>query len=154
VTPFEISSSYGTSILVRRWFGWSIDLVVLSAILAPIAILPEEVARVVAIPEFIVAALYFPVLEGLLGRTLGKVVSGTVVVDEFGGRPRIDRAAIRAIAGLLECNPLLAGGLPAAVIIWFSPTRQRWGDLLARTFVLRAQDLPRLMLDESGKQSG
>jgi uncharacterized RDD family membrane protein YckC len=88
---------------------------------------------------------YFPVLEGLTGRTLGKLVAGTVVVDELGFRPGILRATIRTAFRLVEVNPVIAGGLPAGLVAWFSVSHQRLGDMAARTFVLKKVDLPLLM---------
>jgi uncharacterized RDD family membrane protein YckC len=45
---------------------------------------------------------------------------------------------------LVEVNPILLGGLPAAAVVALSPTRQRLGDLVAGTYVLTAADAARL----------
>jgi len=73
------------------------------------------------------------------------MIAGTIVVDGFGLRPGIIQASICTALRLLEVNPLFSGGVPAGVIVGLSKTRQRWGDVAARTFVQRKTDLPRLL---------
>jgi uncharacterized RDD family membrane protein YckC len=41
----------------------------------------------------------------------------------------------------VEVNPLVVGGLPAAIAVGMSHNRQRLGDMLAHTFVVRVSDL-------------
>src|SRR5881409_3914967 len=58
---------------------------------------------------------YFPLTEGLFGRSLGKLATRTVVVNAQGENPGIGRAFVR--------------------------TMQRLGDMAANTFVLKQEHL-------------
>jgi uncharacterized RDD family membrane protein YckC len=65
-----------------------------------------------------------------------------VVVDETGTPPGLIKALVRTALRLIEVNPLLAGGLPAAgFVAWAGPFRQRLGDLAANTYVVSARRL-------------
>ena len=90
------------------------------------------------------AIAYFPVSEGLWGRTVGKLVTGLVVVDSKGNRPGLLRATGRTVTRMIEVNPFLLGGLPAGLIVFASKRRQRLGDMLAGTYVIPKADLARL----------
>jgi uncharacterized RDD family membrane protein YckC len=80
------------------------------------------------------------VLGGLLPRRRERVA-------DRAGRRRLGiyRATIRSVLRLLVVNPLLFGGAPAGVVVCLTKTRQRLGDMVARTFVLKKTDLPRLL---------
>src|SRR5262249_55256728 len=81
--------------LLLRWFGCVIDLaVVLLLVLAPALIgpairgaVPDPVLGVTIFIGLAVAILYFPVCEAFWGRTLGKLLTGLVIIDRTGGRP-------------------------------------------------------------------
>jgi len=45
------------------------------------------------------------------------------------------------VTRLVEVNPLLLGGLPAGIAVAMSRRRQRLGDMLAGTYVVRRKDL-------------
>ncbi len=79
--------------------------------------------------------------EGLTGRSLGKLLTGTVVVTEAGQVPGIPRAIVRTLARVLEANPFLLGGLPAGIVVLNSAHGQRLGDMAAKTYVVLAKDL-------------
>jgi uncharacterized RDD family membrane protein YckC len=125
------------SLLLRRWLGCWVDLVVLIALIAPPAMLPSAPFGDAALTAGIVAALlYFPITEGLWGRSLGKLATGMIVVNEAGRPPGLGRALVRTLTRLIEVNPLLFGGLPAGLLVLLTEKRQRLGDLLAGTYVL------------------
>jgi uncharacterized RDD family membrane protein YckC len=88
--------------------------------------------------------LYYVVLETTTGRSLGKFMTGIVVVNERGERPALVPVLIRTATRLLEVNPVLFGGFPAGVIADRSAAKQRLGDMLAHTYVVFTRDLPRL----------
>lgn len=133
-------------ILFRRWIGCWIDMVALAALLFipawPISALGAP--PIVSWIGTLAMLAYFPVTEGLWGRSLGKLVTGLVVVDASGQMPGLLRAAGRTVTRLVEVNPLLLGGLPAGLIVAFNPNRQRLGDMLAGTYVIPAKDLARV----------
>lgn len=90
------------------------------------------------------AALYFPLLEGTKGWTLGKLVARIRVVDASGQIPGIGKATIRTLSRLFEVNPFLLGGLPAGLVALYSKTHQRVGDMWADTYVLKVPDVSEL----------
>lgn len=145
MTPREISSGYGSEIIVRRWIGCWIDfIVIVGVLLAADGILGNELYQKTLMVWLGIGILYFPVLEATTGGTLGKLVSGTIVVDNGGGVPSIGRILVRTLLRLFEVNPLLAGGIPAGLVANFSKTRQRLGDMAADTYVILRRDKSRL----------
>jgi uncharacterized RDD family membrane protein YckC len=127
---------------IRRWAATVIDLLVLGlGSLAMVALIPDAAHhRLPWIGGIVVAAiflLYYVVGEGLLGSTVGKLVLHLRVVDETGNRPGIGRAMVRTLLRILEVNPLLAGGIPAGLVAYLSPTGQRLGDYASKTFVVQ-----------------
>ena len=145
VTAWQIASKYDSSILGRRWLGCWVDYAALIAIPVTAQLILGNALYQRSIPIWGAAMLlYFPVLEGVWGLTLGKLVSRTRVVDARGLPPGIVKATMRTLTRLIEVNPLLAGGIPAALIAYFASANQRMGDMWANTYVLKASDLPRL----------
>ena len=71
---------------------------------------------------------YYLVFEGLLARTPGKFVCGTVVVDEAGGKPSLGQVAGRTAARLIPFEPFSM----------FTSQRIAWHDSLPRTRVVLA----------------
>jgi len=133
-----------TSLLVRRWIGAWIDLLVLlSALVVPAAILGGPLFKATAWIWLGAAIMYFPMVEGTWGRTLGKLITGTIVVDKAGRAPGLLKAALRTLLRLIEVNPFWLGGLPAGIAVIMSKRRRRLGDMLARTYVVRVKDLRR-----------
>lgn len=91
-------------------------------------------SSVVSIVVGILAFLYWVVLEATMGATLGKKVMGIVVV-KTDGTPiswgdSLIRNILRIIDGLLVY-------LVAALFVWNSPLKQRLGDRVASTVVVR-----------------
>jgi uncharacterized RDD family membrane protein YckC len=81
--------------------------------------------------------VYFSVQEALFGATWGKLVAGVCVVDVDGRRPTLGAVLVRNILRLLDYWPLFyVVGIIAAMT---SPSRQRLGDRVARTLVVRAE---------------
>jgi uncharacterized RDD family membrane protein YckC len=82
--------------------------------------------------------LYFTLLEGTFGVTLGKKVRRLRVIRVDGSRCGYGQAALRALLGLFETN------LIGALVIGFTERRQRLGDKLAGTLVVSTQKLQRV----------
>jgi uncharacterized RDD family membrane protein YckC len=146
VSSFSVEQAVGqTAIgnyLFLRWAGAWIDLLILFFSLAiPDWALGNARYQETILIWLIAPILYFPILEGIWGRTIGKWVTGTMVVDTSGKSPGILKAALRTIVRLVEANPLAAGGLIAGIAIYMSRNRQRLGDMLAGTYVVRLKDL-------------
>jgi uncharacterized RDD family membrane protein YckC len=141
VTPEQVAQRYDSSIVVRRWGATWIDFLVLILLLVPPLSLPEALRPIAILLTCLIALTYFPVLEHLSGRTLGKVVCRVRVVNATGGHPSWGQAIIRTLLRFLEVNPALLGGIPAGIVVLSSKNRQRLGDMAARTFVLREEDV-------------
>jgi uncharacterized RDD family membrane protein YckC len=141
MTPEAIVRSYDTSIIVRRWLGCWVDFIALLAIfLIPDALNHEMYQRL--LPVWVTLGVaYFPLTEGLFGRSLGKLATRTVVVNAQGENPGIGRAFVRTLLRIVEVNPLFLGGVPAGIIAATSKTKQRLGDMAANTFVLKQEHL-------------
>ena len=77
---------------------------------------------------------YYVVAEAALGGTPGKLAVGLRVVDEDGDFIGWGRAFVR---NLIRPIDFLVLYLTAAVSVWTSRRRQRLGDRLAGTFVIR-----------------
>ena len=92
---------------------------------------------IVAILVFFVIFLY-PLLSEMLsrGRTLGKAAMGLRVVTVEGAPIRFRHAALRSMGGLVD-KWVPPGGLVGIFFVLATPTRQRIGDLLAGTVVIR-----------------
>ncbi len=86
----------------------------------------------------IVAFLYYTILEGAYGQTLGKYWCKIKVVREEDGTPiNYTKAAIRTILRIIDG---LIDYLIGALLIWTSHKRQRLGDRLAHTVVIQVCD--------------
>lgn len=84
------------------------------------------------------SAMYFAyslIAELIAARTLGKLVVGTRVFDEGGGRADWRQVLLRNVIRALEVHPPF--WLPLLVIFLWGRGRRRLGDLFARTLVLR-----------------
>jgi len=88
----------------------------------------------------LIMVAYFLVQEALFGMTLGKKMMGLRVVGLDGERLTLKAAVLRNVLRIVD-------GLPVAYIVGIiavesSPLRQRVGDRLARTLVVRAETVP------------
>ncbi len=88
--------------------------------------------------ELIIAFLYFTVLEGRYGQTLGKIALKLKVLKEDGSPISYGDAAIRTILRVIDEIPFIVPYLLGAILIWSSDKKQRLGDRIARTVVVRA----------------
>jgi len=89
--------------------------------------------------------LYFFAFELTLARTPGKIFQGLEIRDIEGGKCSAKQIFIRTLTRIFEANPVLFGGLPAALLVATSTQHQRMGDSLAGTVVV-----PRNAVVESG----
>lgn len=81
--------------------------------------------------------VYYFVFEWLIGATPGKLFTGLRIRKLDGSRCDAKAAFLRTITRFIEFNPIFLGGLPAAIIAYRSELRQRWGDKLAGTVVVK-----------------
>ena len=84
----------------------------------------------------VVVLLYYTLLEGWTGRTVGKFITGIRVVDDRSGRPPgVLSALVRTLLRLIDG---IFGYLVGFVIVINSDRRRRLGDMAAKTLVVRA----------------
>jgi uncharacterized RDD family membrane protein YckC len=85
----------------------------------------------------VIMALYFVILEGLAGATLGKWLLGLRVVQIDGGRPGLWKSALRNALRLVDSLPTL--NILGAILISSSAERARFGDRMSGTRVIRVR---------------
>jgi uncharacterized RDD family membrane protein YckC len=83
---------------------------------------------------FLLGFLYYWLLETYLGGTLGKLALGMRVVMEDGSPVTLTASLIRNLLRIIDG---LFAYLLGAIFIWTSPAKQRLGDRLAKTFVVK-----------------
>ncbi len=83
-------------------------------------------------------ALYFVLLTGQRGQTLGKMALGIKVVDEAGQTPGLKRALQRETLGKFVST--IALGLGFLWVAW-DKEKQGWHDKIARTHVILVRNL-------------
>ena len=131
-----------STLLMLRWLGAWIDFIILASfLLVPESLLGNELYQRTIWIWIAPLILYFPILEGIWGRSVGKLLTGLIVVDKAGHAPGFWKAILRTIPRIIEVNPLLIGGIPAAIAVVASKERQRLGDMLAQTYVVKRKDL-------------
>jgi uncharacterized RDD family membrane protein YckC len=129
-------------LLLRRWGGTVIDLILLVVIVfVPLVFTAVKGLEALSLIGFIGVLAYYPFTEGLWGRTLGKLMTGTIVVDKDGRRANFTQVIIRTALRLVEVNPFFLGGIPAGVALLCTECKQRIGDLAAATYVLPVKAL-------------
>lgn len=80
--------------------------------------------------------LYYVLMEGYLGQTLGKMVTGVKVVrEEDAAVPGVGAAIVRTVLRIVDG---LLGYVVAFAVVLTSEKRQRLGDKAARTLVVRS----------------
>ncbi|MGZ7213629.1 MAG: RDD family protein [Halobacteriota archaeon] len=87
-----------------------------------------------AVITLIIWFLYYTILEGRYGQTLGKYFCKIKVVTEDGASITYTQAAIRTIFRIIDG---IVYYLIGAILIWTSEKRQRLGDRLAHTVVIQ-----------------
>jgi uncharacterized RDD family membrane protein YckC len=131
-----------------RFLAQAFDTVVTGVIAAAIGLLfagkDPHVRPVVLLVWPVVALVYFFVAEGLWGTTPGKWLMGLVVVRKDGSDAGLAAVAVRTVLRLVDGLLFYAVG---AAFIWSSGSRQRLGDRLAGTLVVRERPAPRLRSD-------
>ena len=89
--------------------------------------------------DIIIAFLYFTLLEGRNGQTVGKMIVKIKVVKKIDQSPiSYGEAAVRTILRIIDLIPFIAPYLLGAVLIWASQYKQRLGDRVANTVVVQS----------------
>jgi len=82
----------------------------------------------------VVMFLYFVLLEGMVGATLGKWVLGLRLIQKDGGKPGIVKSLFRNVLRVVDGLPAL--NIIGIVLILRSPECARFGDRIAKTRVV------------------
>ncbi|MBI3728409.1 MAG: RDD family protein [Burkholderiales bacterium] len=139
----DIMAGYDNSIVSLRWLGCWLDLLVFAAcIVIPDKVLGNELYKQTMFIWIGLGFSNYVIGEWLWGRSVGKLITGTVVVNAQGGRPSFLQVLTRTVLRVIEVNPVVAGGVPAGIAVISSTHKQRLGDMLANTYVIRKADLP------------
>ncbi|WP_442509396.1 RDD family protein [Novipirellula sp. SH528] len=112
---------------------------VLSMIVAVVAAkqLPDDQPALQIVTMVIAYLAYYFICELAFSSTPAKLMNGLVVRNFDGGRCSVGQTTIRTLMRLIEVNPILLGGMPAAASILWSRNKQRFGDKVAGTVVVR-----------------
>ena len=79
--------------------------------------------------------VYYVYMEGSRGQTIGKMLTRIKVVSEDGGKINMNQALIRTVLRIIDA---VAFYLVRAFLIWRSDKKQRFGDSVAKTIVVKA----------------
>lgn len=84
---------------------------------------------------FVIYMGYFALMEGSRGQTIGKMITKIKVVREDGKPIDMNQALTRNILRIIDG---LFAYLIGAILIWRSDKKQRLGDSIAKTVVVKA----------------
>jgi len=120
-----------------RFLAALIDIIIIAIVGGILgAVLGAQQSGISGALSGILALAYFIVMEATQGATVGKMVVGLKVV-------RVDGAPISwsesVIRNLLRIIDGLFAYLVGAIIIWTSPMKQRLGDKIAKTVVVKSR---------------
>ena len=88
---------------------------------------------------FLIAMAYYVIMEATSGGTLGKKAMGIRVVRADGGAISWQAAIIRNLLRIIDG---FAFYLVGAIIVWVSKSKQRLGDIAAKTLVVKKGAAP------------
>jgi len=85
----------------------------------------------------VVVLLYYTLLEGVTGRTVGKFVTGIRVIDaKTGQTPGMFTVFLRTVLRVIDG---IGGYLLGWIVVLLNSRRRRLGDIAADTLVIRAR---------------
>jgi uncharacterized RDD family membrane protein YckC len=89
----------------------------------------------------LIVIVYFILLEGIAGATIGKFLTGIRVVNQDGTKLTWSASIVRNIARIVDAFPYAIPYLVGAISVWVSPIQQRLGDRWANTVVVTKESL-------------
>lgn len=120
-----------------RFVAVVIDIVIIFIIVGILAI-PLN-TRLSGALSLLIFLLYFILLEGAYGQTVGKMAVKIKVVRDDGTNIEYADAAVRNILRIIDLIPFFVPYLLGAILIWTSDMKQRAGDRAASTVVVRVE---------------
>ncbi len=89
----------------------------------------------------LIAIMYYVLLEGIAGATVGKFLTGIRVVNEDGTKLGWAGAVVRNVARIVDAFPYGLPYLVGAISVWASPAQQRLGDRWANSVVVTKESV-------------
>jgi uncharacterized RDD family membrane protein YckC len=89
----------------------------------------------------LIVIVYFVLLEGIAGATIGKFLTGIRVVNQDGTKLTWSASFVRNIARIVDAFPYALPYLVGAISVWASPIQQRLGDRWANTVVVTKESV-------------
>ena len=86
----------------------------------------------------LIVLIYFTLLLGAYGQTVGMMAMKIKVVKEDGSKISYVDALVRSLLLIIDAIPFIIPFLLGAILIWTSDKRQRTGDRAAHTVVVKA----------------
>jgi uncharacterized RDD family membrane protein YckC len=121
----------------RRGFAFIIDLILLGILTSGLfLVLPKQNALIMTLTPSLIGILlifYWLLFEWWGQGTPGKMILGMKIVDEDGFPPRLAAILMRNVMRILDLNIL------GYFTIFFSKRKQRLGDMIAMTLVMRTR---------------
>jgi uncharacterized RDD family membrane protein YckC len=124
-----------------RFISFLIDTIILGLLIGVIGsilgfgVVSQTAGWGFGLLSFIIFLAYFTYLEGSRGQTIGKMVTKIKVVGEDGEMISMNQAFTRNILRVIDG---LLAYLIGAILIWRSDKKQRLGDRIAKTVVIKA----------------
>jgi len=135
---------------VRRFFNWLIDKMMIWGLAMLVGILNATfvddtwMAWLMTAPWWadyvfgcVLVLIYYTLMEGLFGVTVGKLITGTRVVDEHGQRVAFPRALLRSLCRLIPLEIF-------SLLVRDYANPRGWHDSLPRTRVVMRRSRPPL----------
>ena len=133
--------------VIRRGIAWILDILFLSIFFLPTTYLysgkwmmgPEEhlwgISDPICLVFLFIIFAYLILMEAYTGWTVGKLILGLRVVDRSGNKIGLSKSVIRNLLRFVDGLPAL--NILGIVLIASSPRGQRFGDRVAKTYVIR-----------------
>ena len=133
--------------VIRRGIAWALDFLFLSVFFFPATYLysgkwmmgPEEhlwgISDPICIVFLFIIFAYLILMEAYVGWTVGKRILGMRVVDGSGNKIGLSKSVIRNLLRFVDGLPAL--NILGIILIATSPRGQRFGDRVAKTYVIR-----------------
>ncbi len=137
-TPFKRTLEVRTTSAWLRFVHYLVDTIALYGLFIVLAVvyvtitggLPED-DGIIYLLLFTAFVGYYMLMEGLLQTTLGKLFTGSIVVDEYGNKPNFKQVAGRSFSRLV----------PLEHFSYFGEPCRSWHDSWNDTYVVRKKDL-------------
>ena len=133
--------------VIRRGISFLLDFMFLSIFFFPATYLysgkwvmgPEEhlwgISDPICLIFLFIIFAYFILMEAYVGWTVGKKILGMRVIDEAGNKIGLSKSVLRNLLRLVDGLP--AFSILGIILIASSEKGQRFGDRIAKTYVIR-----------------